>query len=321
MSLLVNSILPANAADNVPIDSNIVIELDQEADAFTVATGIAVYTPTDQTWIGSELSILDTANREIMDIGEEYSYLKYSHTVVGNTITITPLASLLPDRKYYVAVFPGNDAKRYLSAKTYSDIVYTRIAASTGELDVTSAYCGTENATFELTFDGLGEFDLLKDGVEFVGTYSYTSGEEFDLGDLGVINVSITGTFDSGDTLSVDTYAAIGTATLYRNSFTTSQYATATPEQQSVKITTLGEALGETKIQLVNSIPENLSVNNSKVNPITLKFNQALDTGLDLADKISIKRKSLITGETKRIGYHYVINGNTAKLFMAYTED
>lgn len=320
MSLIVNSITPANNVLNIPIDSQIVIELDQEVDPFTISTGIAIYTPTDQLWIGSAMSVLDTEHREVMDIGEEYSYLQYSSSISGNTITLTPLVSLLPDRKYYIAIFPGDDASRYLSAKTYSDPEYFRVGQSDGELTVTSAYSGDENIVFTFNFNGDNTFDLLRDGLEYIDTFSYVAGEEFDLGGLGLITISLSGTFDNRDALTLDVFAAVGTSTLYRNSFTTSEYETVTPEQQSVKITSLSEALGEKQVQLINSIPEDLSINNLRINPITLKFNQSLQEGENLADKITIRRKDLITGQVKRIGYHYSINGNTIKLFMVRSE-
>jgi hypothetical protein len=317
MSLLINSILPANNVVDIPIDSDIIIEFDQEVDPFTINAGISIYTKTDQQWIGSELSILDTKYREVMEIGEEYSYLQYAHTVNGNIVTITPLASLLPNRKYYIAVFPGNDSERYVSIKTYSGIVYTRVGASDGAVEITGAYTGVAAATYKLIFTGANSFDLVKNGTEYIDSYSYVTNEELS---LGFISISINGTFDNGDTAELDVFPAVGVENVYRNIFTTSEYETALPEQQSHKITNLEELFGTKKLQIVGSVPEDLSVNNLRINPIILKFNQELNSNPIAKEDIQIKRKNLLTGEARSIEYFYQKNGSLLKIFMINAE-
>jgi hypothetical protein len=312
MNLLVNSILPQDGTLNVPIDSDIVVEFDQDIDPFAIISGISIYTQTDQQWIGSELSILDTKHREVMDIGEDYSYIQYAYTVQENTVTITPLTSLLPNRKYYIAVFPGDDVDRYVSAITSSNIAYTRSGTSEGTVEIVSAYSGAESASYSLLFDGLGSFDVIKDGTVLVGSFEYTEGEEVNIGN---IKVSVFGLFDDTDTADFDVFEANGVSNIYKTSFTTSEYETATPEQQSVKITTLsGRTSG--KIKLVSSVPGNMSINNSRVNPIVLKFSKPVDPNQDLLSLISITKKDMNTSITRSVSYYYKINSNIVKLYL-----
>lgn len=318
MELIVSSITPIDAALNQPIDSKITIEFNQPIDPFTVQKGISLYTPTDKLWIGSELSILDTRYKDVMDIGEEYSYFQYDYTINGNILTITPQESLLPERKYYIAIFPGNDASRYVSSLTVSDPVITRVGSSDGSVNILSSFLGNTACSIELTFNGAGSFDVVKDGLTYIGSFNYIENEEVSLGsDLGNLKISVSGAFDDGDTVDIDLFPASGTTSIYRTSFTTSKYTQAIPSKQSVRVTDLSQvSIARAKLAIIKSIPENNSINNARCNPVTLKFNATIDPNQNLSEIIIVKRKHIITDVERRINFFYKITGDTVKLFL-----
>lgn len=311
--LQVLDIQPANNSIDISIDSKIRITFDQAIDPFSVSNGISLYTPTDGQWIGPEASILDTELKDVLDIGQDYSYFSYDFTIEGNTVIITPQASLLPERKFYVAVYPGSDAERYISASTVSTLTYERAGVSEGTVNIVSSYLGEENGSYRLDFDGNGNFDLTRDGSVYLGQFSYTENSVVELDD---INLSITGSFDAGDTVSFDVFTAQGTDSIYRVSFTTSQYKTFEENFQSTEITTIESAQVIPSIKLVNSIPDNLSVDNTRINPITLKFSESLDLNQDISSEIVIRLKDIDTGRVRRVNYYYKINNEILKLYL-----
>jgi len=307
--LEITSILPLNNSVNIPIDQKITIEFNEPIDIFSIINGISVYTTSDGVWSGPDLSILDTKYSDVLSVSDDYYNVQYTYAVSGNVIEITPSASLLPDRTYYVSVFPGNDVSRYVSTETYADAVYTRVASSTGTLAVSSPYVGADNGEYEITITDTDTFDLLF-GIEYLGTFTFADGIDVDLGN---ITIKLTGAFDIGDIISVPVFKASGISSLYKVCFTTNKYVTAIPTSQRVDDT---DFTSLSPLSITNTIPKNYSVNNMSCNPITIKFNKDIKADQDLTDKITIQRTDLLTGRIKDLKYRYKINGNILKLYL-----
>ena len=128
MTLSVVSINPHDQQLNVPIDRLITLTFSQAIDPFTVKNGLAVYTHGGQSWTGSELASLATKTSDIASLGLQNNYLDFSYTLSEDKtiLQIVPTSGFLPEAQYYVQIFPGTDATRYLSTSTTNSPTYTK---------------------------------------------------------------------------------------------------------------------------------------------------------------------------------------------------
>lgn len=313
MSLNIINITPVNGSINVLLDQTFLIEFDAPVDPFTVVNGISLYTIQNGLWSGPDLAILDSSTNNILDTTTD-DYLQFSlkYTIDNNKIYITPVGSLVPDRTHFLSIFPGNDPSRYISTLTTSDPIYS-IVSSGANLNILSAYTGNDNNTFDITISANNKIDVTK-GSSYVGEFPYILGEEINLGEL---KISLTGIFNIGDNISIDVFKAQGLTSVYKTSFTTSKYNTLTPQSEDIS-TLPGNILDKLEIPLtiISTIPENLSINNNRCNPITIKFNKSLNTSQDLLSKINIIKTNIITGLKRNISFYYKVNNDTVKIYL-----
>lgn len=311
MALIVTSITPSHNSINIPLDSKIQIIFNQEIDPFTVHSGISIYTLSDSTWSGPDLSILDTKYDEVTSIGDNYIYYDFSYTIDGNILNIELTKPLIQDRKHYISIYPGNNATRFLSSKTVESPVYTRIGSSAGIVNITSPYIGSNNSSFEILVTDINTVNVSKSG-SFLGSFEFIEGQEINIGEL---KFSITGSFDIGDLIDIDVFAAVGCSVLYKSEFVTNKYLISAPVSNNITNTNL--LLPE----IVATIPEDLSVNNDKVNPIIIKFNKNIDNTQDMSDKIKITKINIDTNKKRNITYYYKIENNILKIYMLNAEN
>ena len=313
MSLNILNITPVNKSINIPIDTTILVELDGPVDPFTVINGISLYTVSSGLWTGPDSAILDEP--DISGIQENEDYVQYAlrYTIDGNKIFIQPITSLLPDLTYYLSIFPGNDTSRYLSSPTTAEPTYLRDSSSDGIINILSAYTGNINGTFTLEIIGPNILDVTKNG-EAVGEFEYKDGEELNLGEL---KISISNTFDIGDTISIDVFKAQGLTSIYKTSFVTGKYTTFEPHSQSLTVPP-GNILDQLilPLKIVSTIPDNLSINNDRCNPITIKFNKPIKTDQNITSKIRITRQDILNELKRDISYYYKINNDTIKIYL-----
>lgn len=310
MPLTITSIIPTEAKNDVPIDSSIIIEVSEEIDVFSVANGITLYTESRGILNDKDLIGLDTKYTEILDIGEVNTPFPFGYQVNGNTIEITPTVSLIPDTTFYVDIFPGNDVTRYLSKKTVGNPL---VISESGIIGINSSYTGSADDTFEITFsssDGItaDTVDVAK-GITQVLSTQFESDKVIDLGEL---KITLDGTWDVLDSISIPVFKASGPADLYRTNFTTSKYTTISPK--SNKIEYVSDTIAP--FNMVSTTPEDMSIGNQTCNPIVIKFNKALKQDQNLTDKIKIKRVDFNTGITKNINQYFKIEGDTVKIYM-----
>lgn len=301
------SILPSDKSINIPIDQKLQIVFSEEVDPFSIINGISIYTSSDGIWTGSELSQLDTKYSEVTDVNHDYTIVDYTHVISGNTITLTPSSNLLEDKTYYISIYPGEDVTRFISAKTFSTPVLS--PSCSGTIEITSSYTGLENGTYNLYFNSNNSFDL-DFNLVYADTLSFTNNIELSLGN---IKVKLSGTYNAGDVVSIDVFKSSTLSALYKTSFITNKYLTATPTSQRVNDYTYTEG---TSFKIVNSYPEDNSVNNTPCNPITIKFNSNIKLNQDLTSKIDIKRSSLVDGKVKQLNYKYKVNNNILKIYL-----
>ena len=314
MSLSIFSIDPQNLRIDTPIDSNVVIEFDQPVDPFTIENGISLYVLSEGMWTGPELSTLDSKFSDVLSVGNENTYFQYSYTLNADMtqVTLVPALGLLPNRKHFVQILPGNDATRYISARTYADPIYTRAAVSTGTISVKSAFIGKANENYVIDFSAdatgaINTIDVVKSGT-YLGSFK-TVGDI----NLGDITVSFDGSFDVGDSIELDVFPASGVTEIYQTSFTTDEYNTVAVS--SFKIESLDQLMTD-PLTIVDIFPKNGSINNQKINPIVIKFNKPLAPNQDLTELLDLTKVSISSGEERKVGFIPVINGNVVKLYL-----
>lgn len=314
MSLSIVSITPANASMSTPIDSKIVIELTDQIDPFTVPNGVSLYVSSKTLWDNQELVALDTKYSEVLDIGDTNTFFPFKYQLNNTTLTITPSISLLPDKTFYIDIFPGNDATRYISKQTTGAPLI--VGANGNKVSINSAYTGSNNSGFDITFsssDGINTdtVDVSK-GIVSVGSFKFENNKDIDIGEL---TFSISGVWEIGDSISIPVFKAVGLSDIYRTTFTTSKYTTTTPT--SHKIEFLSD--NEEQLRVIKTHPEDMSMDNKSINPIVIKFNKPLKADQILTDKIIIKRLGLDTGTSKNIAQYYKIENDTLKVYMIST--
>lgn len=308
MSLNVLTVTPSNNSINIPIDNNIVITFDSNVDPFSILNGITLYTENQGLWSGPDLALLDTKYRDVLDFSTDYVTFPVTYTVTNNTVTLTPTIPLLPNKEYFVSIFPGNNAERFVSTVTVQEPEYTRDGTSTGTVNITSSYTGTTNGTYLLTFTGARSFSA-SFGATYLDDYSFTTNNE--VINLGNIKISFTGTFDSGDVIEIDVVQACGLSSIVKTSFITSSLTTTVPVSDKLK-----ELVLDSDLYIVQTIPQNLSINNAKCNPITIKFNKNIDPSQDIINKIIITKKSFDARPEKIVSYYYKITNNIIKIYL-----
>lgn len=285
MILSVLNTSPNNLADNIAIDSKISITFNQEIDEFTVENGISLYS---------------------IDKDKNYIFVPYETSIDGSVLTITP-ETLLPDTKHYISVLPGSDISRYLSAQTVSSPEYNRILNSTGEFTPMSSYTGENNVTYSFAIEAENNVGITR-GLSFVDTIAYIPNEPIILSDL---TFSLDGSFDSGDEIQVSCFKSQGVDSIYKVEFSTSKYTTISPGSEEIlDIDQLNE------LYIVDTIPENLSVDNMTCNPIVIKFNKQLAQEQDIKSKIQIKKSDVLGNRKRIVDYEYIITGNIVKLYL-----
>lgn len=311
MALRIISINPENNKLDTSLDSKIIIEVDNDIDPFTVSTGISIYTKSDSLWSGPDLSTLDTKFSDVLDIQKENTYYPFTYQISNRVITITPSINFIPDREHFITIYPGNNVTRYLSENT---IVYIGTVAPTGNtIEITSAYSGLDNKTFDITFsssngENVDTIDVMN-GVNRIGSFPYSPNSNINIGEL---SFTLRGNWDIDNSIEIQVKPGHGLTSIYETKFTTSKFTTITPK--SKKIDYISD--NENPLQVISTLPEDMTIDNKLVNPVVIKFNKPLKPLQDLSGKIKIKRKSLETGFSKNINYYYKIQDNTVKIFM-----
>jgi hypothetical protein len=304
MDLLALNSTPLTGSISVPLDTKIELEFNQPIDPFTVQNGIVLYTLTSGLWTGPELSILDNQWSDVLDTSGEYTYYPYNFTIEGNKVKITPSISLAADKKYYLTVLPGDNPLRYLSKSTIS--AFTK--SSSGAVNALSSYTGSTSATYAITIASSGTLDVLKNGA-YLGLFNYIINQPINLGD---ITISLNGTWRHDDTISFECYKAEGTKSILKVDFTTSKYATTTPT--STIIHTLSDST--IPLRVMSTIPDHESVNNTKCNPIVIRFNKELSPDQDVSRYINIRRYDIDDGKSVPLNYYCNITGDTLKVYL-----
>ena len=316
MALSIVSVNPADGSNSITIDTSITIELTDFVDPFTVPAGINLYVLSKAIWDTSELAQLDTKYSDVLDIGEVNTYFPFNFQITDKVITITPSVSLLPDSTYYVEVFPGNDASRYLSTKTTGTPIV--ISMNNNTIDITSAYTGSTDDTLEITFsssdgESIDTLDVSK-GIKSMGTYKFQNGVEVNIGELSFILHGNSG-WEIGDSIAIPVFKAVGLTDVNRVTFITTKYTTMTPKSNKIQYVSDSEE----QLSIIKTFPENGSMDNKSCNPIIIKFNKTLDQTQDLTNAIDIKRISFDNGETKNVTKYYKIDNDTLKIYMIST--
>jgi hypothetical protein len=311
MALSVITINPEDGKNDVSIDSTLTIEFDAPVDPFTLVNGINLFVEAAGVWSGPALSQLDTDYSDVLDINDEKAYYPLKYQIVGNTVEILPLVSLMPNKEHFIHIYPGNDASRYISKVTVGTPVITSDLVNS--IDIASAYTGVDDNTIDLSFgssDGSNiDIVIAYKGGTYINDFPFASGETVDIGELKFI---LTGTFDILDTITIPVIKAEGVSDIYEVKFTTSKYTTVIP--RSNKIIYFGEA--NAPLTVVKTFPENGSINNQTCNPIIIKFSEALKEDQLLIDKIIIKKERFDNGQTKNIKFYYKIATDTLKIYM-----
>jgi hypothetical protein len=313
MSLSVLNMTPVDGSINLPLDSTFLIEFDSPIDPFTVKNGISLYTISTGLWTGPDLAILDTSSNSLDNSPDEFIQYQFNYTLNGNQLFIKPTSSLVPERQHYISIFPGDDTSRFISSVTVSEPIYLRSASASGTLEIVSSYTGNTNDTFVIDILSGNRIDVTK-GAIYVGEFTYQQLQEVDLGEL---KVSFSGSFDIGDSISIDVFKASGLTSIYKTTFETSKYNTLTPESTSLTVPP-GNILDQLQnpMRIVKTIPDNVTFNNVKYNPITIKFNRPIKSPQELMDKIKIKRIDMILDQKRDINFYYKINNDTLKIFL-----
>lgn len=309
MALNVLNITPVDKSINIPIDSTFLVEFDSPIDPFTILNGISIYTIADGLWSGPDTAILENHDGTTGD----YIQASFSYTLEDNKVFLKPIEPLLKEKTYFITVLPGNDSTRFVSSSTVSDPTYIKSTASSGSCEILSSYTGTNNSTFTIDITGVNTVDITK-GLEYLGEFTFTPGVELDFGEL---SISLNNLFDIGDQIIINVFKASGVTTIYKTSFETSKYITLTPQSTSLTVPP-GNILSQlvTPLKIIGTIPEDLSVNNEKCNPVVIKFNKPIKPDDNIIDKIKIKRTSVDTSVINSISFYYKITNNTLKIFM-----
>lgn len=317
MAFTVLTSSPANGDQAVPLDTSIQLEFSQPPELFTVQNGISLYSIGAQTWTGSMMSQKDAATSDVKSSTDQITLVECSYSVSGSNVTIKPTSLLQKNTQYYIQIAPGTDTAKVLTAATYDTPIYSyATSGNNGVIEITSPYTGASNVVYELLFSSDSGFDLMVDGI-YKDSYTFVQFQQFLLNKN--INISINGTFGIGDIATINLYTPVGLSTLCKFSFVTSEYTSDVPQSTRIEDKLYKALLDELKV--VSTIPPSLSVNNTRVNPIIIKFNKQLDQFQDIASSIKVFKINLETGSAKKINYYPQVNGDTVKIYMVTVDN
>lgn len=316
MSLQLLSTSPANNAIDTTIDSKIEIGFNAEIDPFTIPFGISVYSIGPSTMTGPLMAELDVHSSDVNTPFDNISILDYSYEVSGSNVILTPITPFKSQTKYYVQVVPGNDINRFLSLKTFSDVVYSRSDSNDdGEVNITSSFTGSTGCTYLLSMGASGTFDLSKDRM-YVDSYTFVDGVEFTLDKK--INISINGAFSIDDTAEFHVYPASGVEAIYKISFLTTSYKTAIVKSTRIEDKLYKRLVADLKV--ISIIPSPLSINNERCNPVIIKFSKNLNTAQDFTDLVKVFKADIETGLTRKVTSYCSVNNDTLKIYLVSVE-
>lgn len=313
------ALIDSNIKNNdtaVPIDTEIKLEFSLPLELFSIARGISVYTLGSQTWTGSLLSQMDAKTSDVTSTTDQIELVDYTYKIDGSTVTIKPLTQLNKKTKYFIQIAPGTDPYRFLTTSTFDEASYTYIDASDGIVEITKPYIGKDNLIYTLNFTDTNEFDLSVNDI-YVDSYTFNYNEEFLLNKQ--VHISINGSFEDGDIASLNLYAPQGTDSLIKISFTTSDYVESTVKSINIEDKLL--SFNTNNFKIVSTIPSNNSLNNSRINPVIIRFNRDIShlDPYELMEKIRIFKVNLDSGTTKNITFQPRIKGRELKLYMIST--
>lgn len=312
MALTVLLSSPQNNDISIPIDSEMQLTFSKPVDEFTVLNGISIYSIGAQTWTGSLLSSKDSLTSDVKSGSDEIDIIEFSAAVSGANVLITPTKSLNANTQYYLQVVPGEDPSRFLSAQTTDAAIYS--LGASGTVNILSAYSGILTGIYTLLFTSPTTFDVLFDGI-FSNSYTFST-NPITIEDN--LTLSISSGFKLSDTATINVYAPEGLSTICKITFTTSQYQSDAPTSIKIEDKLYANVVNELKV--VNTIPPAFSVNNNCVNPVTIKFNRAIDSMQELSEKIKIHKINIETGDIRRIKYTATVNGAIVKLYLESVE-
>ena len=317
MSLTVLACNPTDLQLNIPLDTPITLTFSQAIDPFTVKNGIALYYISGQTWVGTELAILDNKTQDInSNVSNQYVDFSYTLSLDKKVLTITPSDSLKDNTQYYLQIFPGTDATRFLSSATVNTPVYTKnlTTPSEGTIDIVSPFVGKTAGTYVISITSPTTADVIFNGVP-QNSITFTNNIPVSLGNLSVTFDSL---FDINDIITIDVFVANGLTSIFKSTYTTSVYETFAVQSSRIEDTIYELTVGAFKA--ISIYPQDKSINNASVNPITIKFNKPIkNAGIDLTKHINITKKDMDSGLVKRINYFYVVdsvNQDTVKLYL-----
>jgi hypothetical protein len=311
------NLLTCNINNNdisIPIDKEIELLFSAPLEKFSIVNGISIYSIGAQTWTGSMMSQMDSKTSDVKSSSDQINIVEYSYTISGANVYIKPNKHLEPKTKYYIQLAPGSDPERFITKSTFDEPVYNYTNnSSNGILEIVSPFKGNTNCVYVLTFNSSTNFDISIDGL-YAGSYSFKQYEEFKINKE--LNVSINGIFNAGDTVTVNCYAPVGLSTLIKITFVTSEYIESTVKSTNIEDKLYSSFLTDFKV--VSTIPSSLSVNNTRINPIIIKFNRSLnDTNIqNIVDKVRIFKLSFDNGSTKKINFYPQVKDNILKLYL-----
>jgi hypothetical protein len=316
MALTLLTASPSDSTINVSIDSKIQLDFNAAVDPFTVANGISVYSVAGTKWTGSMMSELDTGLSDVSSPFDGIHIIEYSYAISGNSVYITPTKPLDRHTQYYIQIVPGTDPSRFLSLKTTSNLIYSYATSGRNpEVNITGPYSGTINAVYTINISSItasgGVIDVSIDGI-YDNSYQFFNNIEFSLNKK--LTLSIEAGFEVGDSVSIPVFAPVGISGIYKIQFTTSDYTTS--QITSTKIEDKLYNLEIASLKVVSTIPASLSLNNSRCNPIIVKFNKPIDLLQDFTSKIRIFKINIESGSAKRINYYVKPQGDTVKIYM-----
>lgn len=310
MALNILSITPQNLSTNNLIDTNIIITFSANIDPFTLASGISLYTTTSGLWSGPDLAKLDTVYRDVLDTSGEYIQVPVRYTVNNNIVTIEPQVALIPNKEYYISIFSGTDITKFVSTLTTSEPEYERISNSAGIVNITSAYIGLVDGSYQLIFSSETNFSLTFNST-ILGEYALPTEDNTEL-NIGDLNISFTGTFNAGDTVTIDVLKGTFLDAIFKSKFSTGSYEYEEPISEQLDNTNLSQSV----LYVTQTIPTDLSINNYRCNPITIKFNKNLNNTQNLLNKIRITKETNDLRPIKNVNFYYKIINDTLKIYL-----
>lgn len=309
MSLNLTSLYPGDKDINISLDSHIDIEFDSNIDPFTIANGITIFSNSNVKWTGSMMAELDTGNSDVMDPFSGINVIEYSYSMSGGrNVTIVPTKPLKQNTQYFIQITPGNDPTRFLSKSTVGEAIYSQAMSG---ISIDSTYTGKRDGIYTIAFTSANNIDVSFNNV-YIDSYTIEPDVKFLLNNN--IFITIPSGYQSGDIIELPVYKAVGLSGLFKAYFTTSEYTTSTLKSIKIEDKLYKQIISDLKI--VSTIPSCLSINNTRINPIIIKFNKNISAIQDIASKVRVFKLNLESGSSKKINYYYKISNDTLKIYM-----